>query len=269
MTTIGSLFSGIGGLELGLERALSARTVWQVEADPFCRQVLAKHWPEAIRHDDVCAARNLPYVDVICGGFPCQDISAAGKGAGIERGARSGLWREFARIVQETQPRFVVVENVAIISSRGLARVIRDLDGLGYMGTWDMVSACSVGAPHLRRRIFVVAARSPCGDLRQEPATNADGSPRQRGGFPSREYTQLSFAHGDHDAWSGWFPASTIRRVDDGVSPIVDGPRKRRPRLDGKRLKALGNAVVPQVSEVVGRVVLQMMQNWNNQTESS
>jgi len=165
--TIGSLFSGIGGLELGLERATGARTIWQVERDPFCQRVLAKHWPDATRYDDVCTASALPFVDVMCGGFPCQDISVAGKGAGID-GERSGLWREYARIIDETKPRTVVVENVAVIASRGLARVLHDLAGLGYMGTWGVVAAASVGAPHLRRRLFVVAAHPERVELRDK-----------------------------------------------------------------------------------------------------
>lgn len=165
--TIGSLFSGIGGLELGLERATGARTIWQVEADPFCLRVLKRHWPHATRYDDVCTASALPFVDVMCGGFPCQDISVAGRGAGID-GTRSGLWREFARLVGEVRPRVVVVENVAALASRGLARVLRDLAALGYVGSWEVVSAASVGAPHLRRRLFVVAADSDCGAVRDE-----------------------------------------------------------------------------------------------------
>ena len=153
---VGSLFSGIGGLELGIERALDAKTVWQIEADSFCRRVLARHWPDAQRYDDVRTAFDLPFVDVICGGFPCQDISAAGKGAGLD-GARSGLWREFRRIVEEVRPFAVVVENVPTLRTRGLSRVVGDLDALGYVGEWGVVSAASVGAPHLRRRLFIIA----------------------------------------------------------------------------------------------------------------
>jgi DNA (cytosine-5)-methyltransferase 1 len=121
MTTIGSLFSGIGGLELGIERALGARTVWQVEIDPFARSVLERHWPDARRHDDIRAvgSRNLDRVEVICGGFPCQDISLAGKGAGLA-GARSGLWTEMARVVGELRPRLVVVPQVAEHAVRSL-----------------------------------------------------------------------------------------------------------------------------------------------------
>lgn len=113
--TIGSLFAGIGGLELGLERAGLGPVVWQVEIDPYCRSVLARHWPNAVRYPDVqrVGSANLSPVDIICGGFPCQDVSGAGKGAGLAVGTRSGLWYEYRRIVAELAPRVVVAENVA------------------------------------------------------------------------------------------------------------------------------------------------------------
>lgn len=129
--TFGELFAGIGGFSLGLERAgMVCR--WQVEIDPYARAVLAKHWPEVPKHDDV---RTFPpqgdyAVDVICGGFPCQDISVAGKGAGLA-GARSGLWSEFARIIGHLRPSYVVVENVAALLARGMGTVLGDLSTLG------------------------------------------------------------------------------------------------------------------------------------------
>ncbi|MCP4449686.1 MAG: DNA cytosine methyltransferase, partial [Myxococcales bacterium] len=120
-----SLFAGIGGLELGLERAGLGTTRWQVELEPFNRKVLAAHWPDAERFADVrdVSAEDFPGCDVICGGFPCQDISLAGKGEGID-GQRSGLWREFARLIGEIRPRIVVVENVPDLAVRGLGRVL-------------------------------------------------------------------------------------------------------------------------------------------------
>ena len=153
-----SLFSGVGGLELGLEWAGVGHTVAQVEKDPYCRAVLAKHWPNATRYDDVCTvgAHNLEPVDVICGGFPCQDISYAGKGAGLA-GHRSGLWYEFARIVGEMEPRFVVVENVAALLTRGIDQVLGTLADLGYDAEWSTLRASDVGAPHRRERVFLIA----------------------------------------------------------------------------------------------------------------
>ena len=149
MLTIGSLFSGIGGLELGLEWAGLGPVVWQVEKDPFCRLVLAKHYPEAKRFDDVCTvgANELARVALICGGFPCQDVSSAGLGAGLT-GERSGLWREFARIVAELRPGWVVVENVTSGAGRWLDTVVGELERLGYACLPLPIAASDVGAPH-------------------------------------------------------------------------------------------------------------------------
>ena len=162
--TLGSLFSGIGGLDLGLECALrdgefDVSTLWQCEADPWCRGILARHWPHAVRYDDVRAVGpDAPRVDVLCGGFPCQDVSYAGKGAGLA-GARSGLWFEFARVVRDLRPRIVVVENVAALATRGLDAVLGSLSEAGYDAVWLDVRASDVGAPHRRERLFIVAWR--------------------------------------------------------------------------------------------------------------
>lgn len=166
MIKIGSLFSGIGGLELGLERGLreaghEVETVWQVEREPFGRAVLAKHWPHATRYDDVrTVGADLEPVDLLCGGFPCQDISIAGKQAGITTGSKSGLFHELIRIARVVRPRFLVLENVsAILTSNGgsdLATVLGEVATLGYDGWWDCVPAKAVGAPHQRDRWFFV-----------------------------------------------------------------------------------------------------------------
>ena len=155
--TVGSLFTGIGGFDLGLERA-GMRVLWQCEADEFCRRVLAAHWPHVPCYPDVSELRgaDVEPVDVLCGGFPCQDISVAGKGAGID-GARSGLWAEYARLVGELRPSYVVVENVPALLGRGLGRVLGDLAALGYDAEWDCLPACAFGAPHRRDRIWIVA----------------------------------------------------------------------------------------------------------------
>jgi DNA (cytosine-5)-methyltransferase 1 len=161
--TVGSLFAGIGGFDLGFERA-GMRTLWQVEQSEFCRRVLERHFPDARFNDvrDVTGAPTLSratlleYVDVLCGGFPCQDLSYAGKGAGID-GERSGLWSEYARIVGELRPRYVVVENVSALLARGLGRVLGDLAALGYDAEWDCIPASAVGAPHRRDRLWLVA----------------------------------------------------------------------------------------------------------------
>jgi len=167
--TIGSLFSGIGGLELGLERAGLGRVAWQAEIDPFCRAVLAKHWPDAVRFSDVKeVGRGTARVDFICGGFPCQDVSLAGKRAGLD-GARSGLWSEYARVISELEPKAVVIENVLGLRTLGLRRVLSDLADLGFDAEWSDLAASDVGAPHRRRRLFIVATHPDRINVREQP----------------------------------------------------------------------------------------------------
>jgi len=155
--TFGSLFAGIGGIDLGFERA-GLQCKWQVEINPYGRSILARHWPNVRQWDDV---RTWPQpdtesVDVIVGGFPCQDISNSGHRVGIG-GERSGLWSEFARIIRDIGPRYVVVENVAALAVRGLDVVLRDLAILGFDAEWGVLPACAMGAPHTRERLFIVA----------------------------------------------------------------------------------------------------------------
>ncbi len=154
--TFGSLFAGIGGIDLGFERC-GMQCKWQVEINDYAQKVLAKHWPKVHRERDIreCSARNLDWVDVIAGGFPCQDISYAGLGAGLD-GERSGLFFEAVRLVRELQPRAVVLENVAALLTRGLDRVLGTLAEIGYDAEWHCIPAAYVGAPHIRDRVFVI-----------------------------------------------------------------------------------------------------------------
>src|SRR5581483_9685057 len=144
--SIGSLFSGIGGLELGLERAGLGPVRWQVEIDPFRRSVLERHWPRVRRFSDVrfVGKRDLDPVDIICGGFPCQDLSSAGKRAGLT-GPRSRLWFEFARVVAEMRPPWVVVENVSSGAGSWVDHVRRDLERLGYASLPVPIAASDCG----------------------------------------------------------------------------------------------------------------------------
>lgn len=208
---IGSLFSGIGGLELGVEAATGGRVAWQVERDPWCRKVLARHWPDAARFDDVCAVGSeLAAVDLICGGFPCQPASVAGarKGMSDDR----WLWPQFARIVGVVRPRFVFVENVAglltLDDGRAWGSVLGSLAALGYDAQWDVFRASDVGAPHRRERVFGLAyARGVDAQRRGRPGAVAgeSGLPegevgqRQRGwdAFGCGRET-LDVAHADH-----------------------------------------------------------------------
>jgi DNA (cytosine-5)-methyltransferase 1 len=191
---IGSLFSGIGGLELGLEWSGIGETVWQVERDAFCRAVLAHHWPHAERFTDVCTVgkANLLPVDLICGGFPCQDVSSAGKGAGLA-GERSGLWREFARILGELRPTWVVVENVTSGARRWFDEVVRELEQLRYAVLPLPIAASDVGAPHRRARLFLVArADHQSSGMEPAPRRDVSGSTSDAHGNPVREQPRRS-----------------------------------------------------------------------------
>jgi DNA (cytosine-5)-methyltransferase 1 len=264
--TFGSLFAGIGGFDLGLERA-GMICKWQVEIDDFARRVLAKHWPHVPRHDDV---RTFPTadgdwdVDVICGGFPCQDISTAGRKQGLS-GERSGLWYEYARVIGELRPRYVIVENVAALLARGMDDVLGTLASLGYDAEWHVIPASAVGAPHRRERVWIVAY--PNCELRHEMPIRQPVACGESctAGYVSHQARGPHVAHADHqgepnvpvDAVSGrgvpqsaaghqwWVTEPDVGRVAHGVPSRVD------------RLRGLGNAVVPQVVEVIGRAILE------------
>jgi DNA (cytosine-5)-methyltransferase 1 len=240
--TVGSLFSGIGGLELGLERA-GMRTVWQVEKDDYARRVLAKHWPTVRRWDDV---KTFPPddghdwgCDLICGGFPCQDISFAGAGAGIH-GERSSLWFEFARVVRVVRPRYVLVENVPALLHRGMGDVLGTLAALGYDAEWDCLQASGFGAFHNRERVFICAYR---------PGSVQGVFTEARGEW-QREIKSRRLA--SSQASSRW-PAERFDSEPD-VAVLVDGGPDWLGRLGAGR--AYGNAVVPAVSEWLGRRIL-------------
>jgi len=286
MMTVGSLFSGIGGFELGLERTGGFKTAWQCEIDPFCLKVLAKHWPDVKRFTDIEEMKeDIPYVDVICGGFPCQPVSCAGKRMGKED--ERWLWPEFYRIVCEVNPRWVLVENVPGLlsadSGRLFAGILRDLASSGYDAEWNIVSAASVGAPHLRKRVFIVASKVADTDqIRRhgrsgmfgqggwrEPqdgsaeAANTDierleewnGGNSERGSCTttngcnrwSVEPRLGLFTHGLSEGLAdAWRPG-----WEDGTPRVATGQKDRV-----NRLRALGNAIVPPCAEYVGRCVL-------------
>jgi DNA (cytosine-5)-methyltransferase 1 len=157
MMRVGSLFSGIGGIELGLEKE-GFETAWFVEKDPYAQAVLRKHWPTTTIYGDITTINftELPRIDVLTGGFPCQDISNAGKRVGIT-GSRSSLWKHYLRAINELRPRYVFAENVAALTQRGLGVVLCDLAALGYDAEWHCVPASAVGAPHRRDRIIIIA----------------------------------------------------------------------------------------------------------------
>jgi DNA (cytosine-5)-methyltransferase 1 len=308
--TFGSVFAGIGGFDLGLEHA-GMCCQWQIEIDAYAVRVLAKHWPGVKRYGDVRTVFgydaessrffNVPAaVDLVCGGFPCQDVSTAGGGIGII-GTRSGLWSELARLVADLRPPFVLVENVPSLRGRGLALVLQDLWALGYDAEWHCIPASAFGANHERDRIWIIGYpagrfREPiiqavpdlngtgCGDrgrsfgpgethdagtfvrtarptlLRSEEG-NADAAlayadlPRLEEqercdekkqpsavGSVAEPLVRAAIARGERHAWT----------VEPGVVRMVHGVPDR---VD--RIKTLGNAVVPQVVEWLGRRILE------------
>jgi DNA (cytosine-5)-methyltransferase 1 len=308
------LFSGIGGFSLGLERAVSDgeytgfETVAFCEIEDFPRRVLAKHWPDVPCYTDVreltgarLAADGIG-VDVICGGFPCQDISFAGLGAGLA-GARSGLFYEIARLVSELGPRFVILENVGALLSRGLDAVLGTLASLGYDAEWHCIPASALGAPHRRDRVWIIAYPNLHVGKQLAPVavnTKAKQSHIWNGeGWFVANAAQLqrdgSEFHGEHsqgevpqsgtgsraqflaDTMCGGRPGqgqpvqsgdpaplitrqaidafygrvAGFWRVEPDVGRVANGIPQR-----AHRLKALGNAVVPQIPELIGNAIL-------------
>ena len=271
---VGSLFSGIGGIELGFERA-GFTTRWFVESDLHAQTILRKRFPGAEIYGDVTQVdwRTVPKVDILTGGFPCQDISNAGRRAGIT-GSRSSLWSYFAEAIRVLRPRYVLCENVAALTQRGLSTVLTDLFSLGYDAEWHCVPASAIGAPHRRDRIFILAYTSICGcqtnsnfqGQQQLTRANTDVSnPACNGCIKEslREFDKrgVEKAVADPDsqrleerkqgtgvqkpferqAW--WSTEPRVGRVADGVPNRVD------------RIKCLGNAVVPQVAEIFAKAI--------------
>ena len=246
------LFSGIGGFSLGLERSGLCETVAFCEIEDFPRRVLVKHWPKVPIYHDVCKltadtlAQDGIGVDVICGGFPCQDLSSAGKQAGMGEGTRSGLWSECARLVGDIRPKFAIFENVANLLSgpsdrRGawFSRVLGDLAAIGYDAEWENIPASAMGAPHRRERVWIVAY--PIG-FGLEALTNEQGI------FRKAFEVWNAGRFGEVDSAQVWSGSRPIGAVPVG---LVNG-------LSGRlgEIKAYGNAVVPQIPELIGRAIL-------------
>ncbi len=242
-----SLFAGIGGFDLGLERAGGFETVAFCEIDPFCRKVLAKHWPDVPCYEDVreltserLAADGIA-VDVITGGFPCQDISIAGKRAGMAKGTRSGLWSECKRLVGELRPQFALFENVPNLLSGPseqpggwFATILSDLASLGFDAEWHYLPASFVGAWHRRGRVWILAYPEGIGGREGESAQSI--------------FRQQYLSQQPSRVFEGWpgrsnLPAPVLCGAGHGVSNR------------SHRLKSLGNAVVPQIPELIGRAI--------------
>lgn len=265
------LFSGIGGFSLGLERA-GMQTVAFCEINSYCRRVLREHWPNVPIYRDVSKLTGERLhsdgivADLICGGFPCQDISVAGDGRGIS-GARSRLWSEFARIIGEVRPRFAIVENVSALLDRGLGDLLGDLASLGYDAEWHCLPASAIGAPHRRDRVWIIAypeikhkrTRPQASDETDFGRWDGFGdSARQAEHVPDAGEPRLSVSEQALALGARWYEARRaiaecdwwsaepdVGRVAHGVSARVD------------KLKSLGNAVVPQLVEVLGRAIME------------
>lgn len=237
-----SLFAGIGGLDLGLERA-GMNVVGQVEIDPFRRDVLARHWPEVPRHDDVRTTVDWwrsgarPPVHGVVGGYPCTPFSRAGRRRGVAD-ERWG-WPWMCHVVRELRPRFVVVENTAALLDDSIAFgwMLGDLADLGFDAEWSVLSACAVGAPHARERLFLVADADE-GDGPAGLGALVEAHAVPGGGLPPGPWA--------HPVDGLLEAASRSRRVADGLPD----------ELEPARVGALGDAVVPQVAEYIGRLVM-------------
>lgn len=223
---VGSLFAGIGGFDLAA-RWMGWDTAWFSEIEPYASSVLAKHWPGVPNHGDITKLNgaDIEPIDILCGGFPCQDISLAGAGAGIG-GSRSGLWKHYARLIDEKHPRYVVAENVSAIRTRGLDVVLQDLNALGYDAEWHCIPASHVGAPHRRDRAWIIAYSVRAG---------LEGQ-RQESGRAGAQQQDVS-----NSRW--WAVEPDVGRVAHGVPARVD------------RLRCLGNAIVPQVAYQIFQMI--------------
>lgn len=235
------LFSGIGGFSLGLERTGGFETAAFCEIAEFQRAVLKKHWPDVPCFNDVTMLRgqDVEKIDIITGGFPCQDLSVAGRQAGIGSGTRSGLWSEIARLADEIRPKYILVENVAALLSgptewrgRWFGRVLGDLAEIGYDAEWYSIPASYLGAWHRRERIWILAY--PKRECRRQ------GQPKEP--IFWKRYDEVK-PQGVFAEWPGRsnLPKPNICRGGNGVS---------------KRLDGLGNAVIPQIPEMFGRAIL-------------
>jgi len=275
--TVGSLFSGIGGLDLGLERA-GMEVIWQSEIDPYACKVLGKHWPKVPNHGNIKDINwgNIVRPDVICGGYPCQPFSLAGRRAGEDDPRH--LWPWVLNAISELRPKYAILENVRGHLSMGGTSVIADLATVGYDAEWHLVSAASVGAPHRRDRIVIIAHPNNSGSRTPKCGTNSIGSQeiKRQNNVAQCGSSGLSADVADYDSqWNGFdgspktsrqarfFGSDNTRREASNVSRqwwatepdvgrVADGVPSRVDRLRG-----LGNAVVPQVAELIGRMVIQ------------
>jgi len=296
MITVGSLFSGVGGIDEGLRRTGRFCTIWFSEIEPYCCEVLKQRFPGVPNVGDITKVDwdGIERPDMLVGGFPCQDISVAGKGEGIREGTRSGLWFEFARAIRHLRPKLVLVENVPMLLNRGMGIVLGTLAEAGYDAEWFVLSASEVGACHKRERVFIIAysdgfgCSSGGGDregrhvLRAEVGKASEAFPK-RGGWLPRINKNASADAPDTDGKriQGFrkgqvrrFPefswCENLRSVEDlrnrfGIpQPLIRGNRDGLPggmdeadlEFRRERTVALGNSVVPACAQQIGEWIL-------------
>lgn len=259
--TVGSCFAGIGGFELGLEWAFDAHGIdhevkWQIEQNAFCQRILKKHWPDSVIYDDIKTTKEIEPVDIMIGGFPCQDISVAGKQKGIEHGEKSSLWFEMLRIIGDIRPRIVVLENVPAIIRVGGAKVVGGLAAIGYDCEWTIISARQFGAPHLRKRWFCIATDAKSkrarinkqriwGQSIRRDIENVWRADQETSKPQTSNSDQNESGSDTTNAWRNFPTQSPFCNGNDGVSDRV------------ARLRALGNAIVPQCSQWVFEQIIQ------------
>jgi DNA (cytosine-5)-methyltransferase 1 len=269
MLKIGSLFSGTGLCDLGFHRAGFTHS-WFCEIDPFCRSVLARHWPGVPIYKDVreLDPATLPAVDVLVGGFPCQDVSSAGRRRGIAQSTRSGLWHEYKRIINGVRPRYAVIENVKGLLSRGMEIVLQDISSIGYAAEWQCLPAAAFGAPHIRERVFILAyphsdqSHAGHGLLFEKPGDM--GGQFELGRVATWRGVRID--RGSRQAIRQAYRGPALCRVDYGYSGGLDGvgrPKPGVPLISSElhktwlpRLKALGNGVTPQQAYFVACCIL-------------
>ena len=242
MLQVLDLFSGIGGFSLGLERTEGFETIAFCECDPYARQVLAKHWPMTPVFNDVKTltkdSLHGQAVDVITGGFPCQDVSVGHtwkEALGLD-GERSGLWSEIIRLADEFRPKFIIAENVTALRSRGLTRCLQDLRSIGYDAEWHVISAAAIGADHQRERVWIIA---------YPKSERVEGLWPE--GFEITRPLETEFLS-IRDSNGKWKVEPDVRRMPDGIPSRVD------------RLRCAGNAVIPAIPELIGREILRSLQ---------
>lgn len=266
MLKVGSLFSGAGLCDLGLHWAGFEHRFF-CEIDPWCRSILEKHWPGIPLYEDVKTMKgaDLPQIDVLCGGFPCQDVSCAGNGAGIKQGTRSGLFYEYARLIEEIRPKYAILENVKGLLSNGIQTVLQTLASLGYDAEWEILSAAALGAPHHRERLFIIAyphRNDACGSNRLLLALKRNvGNYQQFDGLP--DWLGIRIDRTRKEASRQAYRKPVLYRVDDGSSGGLDCPVNVPPvpyqvaKEWKRRLKALGNGIVPHQAWTIGACILE------------